>query len=186
MPRVMRSSPTGRHHARLVFRKRLPRPTDPGDDKVLANIREFGFHAMHVRPYHHPEHAAENAQRAPHPVYDIGFSYTVGLPYSHDHAELVLVGDLPDDQAHSILWEVVRLIEGGASFAPGDESDLILDKLPARFGPVSSERRTELLTFADWAARRKHFEAVQLLFPDRNGTFPDEDAYAGPPQPLLD
>ena len=91
----MRSSPTGRHHATLVFRRRLPKPSDPGDDKVLANIREFGFHAMHVRPDHHPEHAAENAKLGPHPIYDIGFSYTVGLPYSHDHAELVLVGDLP-------------------------------------------------------------------------------------------
>ncbi len=161
MPRVMRSSPTGRHHATLVFRRRLPKPSDPGDDKVLANIR-------------------------PHPIYDIGFSYTVGLPYSHDHAELVLVGDLPDDRAHAILWEVVRLIEDGASFAPGDESDLILHELPARFGPVSPHRRKELLTFSDWAARRRRFEAVQLLVPDRAGTFPDEDAYAGPPQPLLD
>ena len=182
----MRSSPTGRHHATLVFRKRLPKPSDPGDDKVLANIREFGFHAMHVRPYHHPEHAAENAKLGPHPIYDIGFSYTVGLPYSHDHAELVLVGDLPDDRAHDILWEVVHLIEDGASFAPGDESDLILHELPARFGPVSAHRRKELLTFSDWAARRRRFEAVQLLVPDREGTFPDEDAYAGPPQPLLD
>jgi Domain of unknown function (DUF4262) len=182
----MRSSPTGRHHATFVFRRRLPKPTDPGDEKVLADIREYGFHAKHVRPDAHPEHAAENAALGPHPIYDIGFSYTVGLPYSHDHAEIALVGRIPDDKAHAILWEVVHLIEGGASFAPGDQSDLILRELPARFGPVSAHRRKELLTFADWAARRKRFEAVQLLVPDREGNFPGEAGYAGPPQPLLD
>jgi hypothetical protein len=168
-----------------VFRRRLPKPTDPGDDKVLADIRKYGFHAKHVRPYHHPEHAAESARLGPHPVYDVGFSYTVGLPFSHRHAELVITGGMPDKQAHDILWEVVHLVEEGARFEPGDESDEILRDARVRFGPVSKSRRKELLTFADWAARRKRFEAVQILLPDRAGAFPTDAAYAGPPQPLL-
>jgi len=168
-----------------MLRKRLPRPTDPGDDKVLADIKKFGFHAKHVRPDAHPHHAEEKAKLGPHPIYDIGFSYTVGLPYSHGHPEVVLVSGLPDDRAHALLWEVVNLVEGGAAFAPGDESDRILRDMPARFGPVSRRWRKEILTFADWAARRKHFEAVQLLLPDPAGVFPGDPAYAGPPQPLL-
>ena len=105
---------------RHVLRGRLPKPTDPGDDKVLADIREFGFHAKHVRKGAHPEHAAEAAARGPHPIYDAGLSYTVGLPYSHGHPEIAITGPLPDDRAHAILWETVHLIEGGASksFAP--------------------------------------------------------------------
>ena len=169
-----------------MFGKRLPQPTDPGDDKVLADIREFGFHAKHVRPEHHPEHAAEKASFGPHPIYDIGFSYTVGLPYSHGHPELVLVSGLPDGRAHDILWEVVHLIEAGESFAPGDESEQVLRDLPVRFGPVSRRWRKEILTFADWAAGRKRFAALQILLPDPAGVFPGDPAYAGPPQPLLD
>jgi Domain of unknown function (DUF4262) len=168
-----------------VFRRRLPRPTDPGDEKVLADIREYGFHAKHVRPWHHPEHAEANAKLGPHPIYDVGFSYTAGLHYSHGHPELAITGGMPDEQAHGILWEVVRLIEAGQRFAPGDESDEVLHEARARFGPVSAERRKELLTFADWAARRKPFAAVQILLPNETGAFPDEPAYAGPPQPLL-
>ena len=168
-----------------VFRRRLPKPDDPGDEKVLADIERFGFHAKHVRPWHHPEHAEENAALGPHPIYDVGFSYTVGLPYSHGHPELAITGGMPDEQAHGILWEVVHLIEDGAAFAPGDESDAVLLDARARFGPVSDARRKELLTFADWAARRKRFEAVQILLPDRAGRYPGDDAYAGPPQPTL-
>ena len=170
---------------RHVLRGRLPKPTDPGDDKVLADIREFGFHAKHVRKGAHPEHATEAAKCGPHSIYDAGLSYTVGLPYSHGHPEIAITGALPDDRAHAILWETVHLIEDGASFAPGDASDAILDGLQARFGPVSDHWRKEVLTFADWAARRRRFEAVQLLYPDRAGHFPTEARYDGAPQPLL-
>jgi Domain of unknown function (DUF4262) len=181
----MRSSLTGGIMPGSVFRRRLPKPEDPGDDKVLADIRKFGFHAKHVRPDAHPEHAAETAALGPHPIYDVGFSYTVGLPFSHRHPELVITGGMPDRQAHDILWEVVHLVEAGARFAPGDESAEILRDAVARFGPVSRRWRTEILTFADWAARRKAFDAVQILLPDREGRYPGDGAYAGPPQPLL-
>ena len=33
--------------------------------------------------------------------------------------------------------------------------------------------------------RRVRRPAIQVLLPDRTGAFPDEPAYAGPPQPLL-
>ena len=168
-----------------MLRRRLPKPEDPGDDRVLADIREYGFHAKHVRKGAHPEHAAAEAAEPSNPFYEAGFSYTVGLHHSHGHPELVVVGPLPDDQAHAILWEVVHLIEAGRSFAAGDESDEVLDGYPARFGPVTHHWRKEILTFADWAARRKRFEALQILLPDKAGTFPDDAAYAGPPQPLL-
>jgi Domain of unknown function (DUF4262) len=166
----------------MLRKRRLPKPTDPGEDKVLADIREFGFHAKHVRKWNHPEHASDEPTN---PVYEAGISYTVGLPYSHGHPELALVGPLPDDRAHHILWEVVTLIEDGRTFAAGDESDEVLRAYPARFGPVSHVWRKEVLTFADWAARRKPFEALQILLPDEAGAFPGDPAYDGMPQPLL-
>ena len=80
----------------------------------------------------------------------------------------------------------MHLIEDGARFAPGDEStDILYAAAPARFGPVSQRWRKEILTFADWAARRRPFEAVQILLPDRAGSFPTSRAYAGPPAAAL-
>jgi Domain of unknown function (DUF4262) len=168
-----------------MFRRRLPKPEDPGDEGVLADIRKFGFHTKHVRKGAHPEHLAEEAAMPSNPFYEAGLTYTVGLPYSHGHPELAVVGPLADDRAHGILWEVVHLIESGRRFAAGDESDEVLAGYPTRFGPVSEYWRKEVLTFADWAARRKHFEALQILLPDKAGRFPDDPAYDGVPQPLL-
>lgn len=73
----------------------------------------------------------------------------------------------------------------GSPFAAGDESREILEHAPACFGAVSPRWRKELLTFADWAARRKRFEALQIVLPDRTGRFPSSPTYTGPPQPLL-
>ncbi len=40
-----------------MLRRRLPKPSDDDERQVVANIREHGWHAMHVRDEFHPEHA---------------------------------------------------------------------------------------------------------------------------------
>jgi hypothetical protein len=61
----------------------------------------------------------------------------------------------------------------------------VLDGYAVRFGPISEERRTELLTYADWANRRRPFEAIQLILPDSSGRWPEDPDYDSYPQPLL-
>lgn len=162
----------------------LPDPEDEFDARVLADIERYGWHCLHVADENHPEHAEENAALGPHPVYDAAFAYTVGLPLTLKHPELVLVGRWT--RGHSILAQTVRLIEAGTRFAAGDTSDDILDGYPVRFGTVSDARRKELLTYADWAGLRRPFEALQLILPDGEGRWPDDPAYGAFPQPLLD
>ncbi len=151
----------------------LPVPEDPGDEKVLADIERYGFNVRHVRPYHHPEHAHLNPPEGLDPVSAIGFSYTVGLPHSRRHPELIVVTGEPAEVAHDLLWGVVALIDGGARFGPGDSSGEVLSEGTVTFGDVHRHWRKELLTFADWAARRRPFAAVQIVLPVRT------------PQPLL-
>jgi hypothetical protein len=100
------------------------------------------------------------------------------------HPELILVGGW--QHAHAILAEVVALVDAGRRFGPGDMSDEVLDGYPVRFGPVSADRRIELLTYADWLNRRAPFDAVQLILPDRAGRWPDQTGYDAYPQPSLD
>jgi Domain of unknown function (DUF4262) len=54
-----------------------------------------------------------------------------------------------------------------------------------RFGAVSTERRTELLTYASWLNQRRPFDALQVILPDRQGVWPDEEHYDAFAQPLL-
>ena len=70
----------------------LPGPEDSFDEKLIADVRTFGWHCLHVADEHHPEHAEQNAAEGRHPIYDAAFSYTLGLWLTHSHPELVLVG----------------------------------------------------------------------------------------------
>ena len=161
----------------------LPEPEDAFDEKLVADVRQYGWHCVLVADEHHPEHAAANLALGPHPVYDAAFAYTAGLWLTRGHPELVLVGRWT--RAHAILAAVVSLIDEGGRFGPDDRSDDVLDGYPVRFAAVSASRRTELLTYADWLHRRRPFDALQVVLPDREGTWPDEPGYSGYAQPLL-
>lgn len=65
-------------------------------------------------------------------------------------------------------------------------ADEVLDDLLVRFGAVSEENRLGKLTYADWANRRRPFEALQLILPDPHGNWLWEIHYHGLSQPLLD
>jgi hypothetical protein len=161
----------------------LPEPQDAFDEKLIADVREHGWHCVLVADEHHPEHAVLNAASGPHPVYDATFAYTVGLWLTRQHPELVLVGRW--QQAHAIIASAVSLISAGRRLVAGDVSDQVLEGHEVRFGPVSDERRAELLTYSDWANRRHPFEAVQLILPDSLGRWPEDPEYDSYPQPLL-
>lgn len=161
----------------------LPEPQDAFDRKLLADVREHGWHCVLVADEHHPEHAALNAALAPHPVYDAAFAYTVGLWLTWRHPELVLVGRWP--HAHAIIASAVALVTAGRRLQDGETSDEVLDGYDVRFARVSEGRRVELLTYADWANGRRPFEAIQLVLPDSSGRWPDDPGYDSYPQPLL-
>ena len=161
----------------------LPQPENDFDERLVADVRNHGWHCVLVADEHHPEHAALNAALGRHAVYDAAFAYTVGLWLTKDHPELVLVGRW--QQAHAILAAAVALVSGGRRLAVGEISDEVLHGYDVRFGPVSDERRVELLTYVDWANRRRPFEALQMILPDSSGRWPEDPEYDSYPQPLL-
>ncbi len=160
-----------------------PEPEDSFDEKLLADVRAYGWHCVLVADEHHPEHAEQNLALGVHPIYDAGFAYTVGLSLTFGHPEIVLVGRWRN--AHGILNSVGTLVREGRSFAVGDISDEVLDGYTVRFGSVPDDRRVELLTYAAWLNRRRPFAALQLVLPDRSGRWPDDHLYDSYEQPLL-
>jgi hypothetical protein len=147
-----------------------PEPENAFDEKLISDIRVYGWHCLHVADEHHPDHAEENAALGPHPIYDAAFSYTVGLWISPTHPELVLVGRWK--QNHAIIAAAVSAIDEGSRFEVGSTSAEVLHGYDVCFGAVLPARRTELLTYASWANRRRPFEALQLVLPDAAGRWP--------------
>jgi hypothetical protein len=151
----------------------LPEPEDAFDAKLVADVREHGWHCVLVQD-------AEEDEAQPG---EAPFAYTVGLTHTYGHPELVLVGRW--QYAHGILGAAVELVHEGTRLAPGDESDDVLEGYPVRFGAVADDRRRELLTHADWLYGHRPFAALQVILPDGAGRMPDEPDYDGYPQPLL-
>ncbi|WP_205698341.1 DUF4262 domain-containing protein [Conexibacter sp. SYSU D00693] len=147
----------------------MPQPRNPAEEKAAADIAAYGWHCVFV--------GSPPDQPPSHPVFDASFGATVGLPQTYGHAELVLVGRF--EHAHRTLAGLVERIAGGETLSAGREVDGV------RLGAVSAMRRHELLQLSAWAAEGEPFDALQVLVPDEAGRFPDQDGYAGPPQPLL-
>lgn len=157
----------------------LPPTENAFDAKVLADIREHGWHCLTVAPEAHPEHP----DLAPDPFHEAAFSYTVGLSLTLAHPELILVGRWA--HAPQILRVIVDSIRQGQRLRPGEETDAVFPDRLVRFGAVSDRNRLFLLTYADWANNRRRFEAIQVIVQDQHNRWPQEPDYAGVPQPLL-
>lgn len=159
----------------------LPEPENAFDQKVLADIAQYGWHCLMVDDGEHCEHPEHQGSC---PLSGPPFAYSVGLWRSHRAPELILTGLAR--RAHAVLWRVVELIEAREVPRAGDERDDVLEGHRVRFGAVDRRHRKELMTFADWVNGRREFDALQVIYPDREGRWPGEGDYAGPEQPLLD
>jgi nicotinamidase-related amidase len=70
-----RHSP-GRATRRGAPRTPFPRARERGfpfDERVIEDVRAYGWHFIHVADEHHPEHAESNAALGPHPIHDATF-----------------------------------------------------------------------------------------------------------------
>jgi hypothetical protein len=150
----------------------VPEPTDDVERRLVADVRAYGWHAVHVRAGDHPA-----------PLTGVPFAYTTGLWLTANHPEVVLTGDFV--HAQELLAAVVLLVQRGERFLPGAETDGVLADGPVRFGAVDRRHHAGPLGYAGWVHRGRGFQAVQLLVPDGAGRWPTDEGYAGVPQPAL-
>ena len=126
--------------------------------KVLADIDTDGVHIVHV-----PESDGQP-----------GYSYTIGLPYSFEHAEVVVFG-LSPDVAEELLNAVADEAADGAKFAADAQHDGLLHGYPVRFFAVAKGWYGQFLQTALWAHEGDGFECLQLVWPDKQGRWPWHD-----------
>lgn len=139
-------------------------------DQMKAQMKERGWVGQLVAPF------------ATDPDEFVPFAYSIGFT-ELDHPEIVLVG-MNHESMNAILWMCYEFIYNGRKFTDGEVSN---DFLQAKGGkgdiPVKFRRVDPLahdyyqLGMAARIFGESGFEAMQMLVADRNGVFPDDDAY---------
>lgn len=112
---------------------------------------------------------------------DPPFSYTIGL-WSAGHPELIICG-MEAVQAHGVLTSArIAMTENGLQVEEGLEAGGVLVGYAVRFKEVPEPRAP--LNVARRFHKSDRFPAFQLLWPDEQGRFPDEEGYDAPSQDL--
>ena len=114
-------------------------------------------------------------------------AYTVGLWQTHEHPELLVFGLAPE-QGQALLKLVCEEVAKGQRFTSLEQFTHLLEGHSCRFQALGQHFHREHLAYCRWFYRGDGFKALQLMWPDAQGHFPDEaafDAYLAAHQPVL-
>jgi hypothetical protein len=133
----------------------FPIPTDDHDRKLLADIKEYGWHVIAV-----PEDEEGPA-----------FAYSIGLLHSLQHPEIIVFG-LEVHLMHRMINEIGEQIKSGEQFKHLDEAGDILDGYNVQFRSVEQKHYREYLGYARWFYQGGDFLVLQCVWPDRLHCYP--------------
>ena len=128
-----------------------------GDEKVAADIQQYGWHCLSVAPRVGEEGAH--------------FTYTIGLNASYKHPELMIFG-LGREKSHDVLTECADMIKAGTRFPTNQRvSDVLARDFDVIFRPIRKECYGEYLGTATRYYRHHDFDAYVLFWPDKDNKF---------------
>jgi hypothetical protein len=140
----------------------LRKPEDDIERRVISDISEFGWHVVHVL-------ADEVGPQ---------YSFTVGLYYTFQHPEFIMMG-LNPATTHQIFTTAVAEISKGFVFKTDTFSDRLLESCSCQFTSVKPENYREYLGCANWFYRglKSPYPTLQIIWPDQWGKFPDDAGF---------
>jgi hypothetical protein len=112
------------------------------------------------------------------------WAYTIGL-HHFGHPEII-VTTLPQRVAHNILNNVGEQVKQGQRFEVGPLYDKIIEGYGVTFRPVPDVSAGEWFNVAHNYWGGYSFDALQLVWPDKEGRFPWQAGYSSLFQPLLE
>ena len=116
------------------------------------------------------------------------FAYSIGLTQTYGHPEVICLG-LPNNLGHAIINDVAAIIRGGATIKTGAIYTEIFEGSSATFLKVDARNIGDYFGAALNYYGDKRFDALQLVWTDRNDKFPWEENFEAEfiyMQPLLD
>ena len=137
-----------------------PRCEGPDDEKLLADVKEYGWHVIEIF----------ETDDTP------GWAFSIGLYKNFNHPEVVVFG-LDDSLMHSVINSIGEDVRAGTSFAiDGLYRDLI-EAYSCTFKPVNPVWYHHFLGYANWFHQGEDYPALQCIWPDKNSRFPWEPEF---------
>jgi len=131
--------------------------------KLLADISEPGWTVIGV----FPNEGVEN---------QYCFAYTIGLYKNYGHPEIIMTG-LQIPTMHSILNIAGTQIKKSQAFNPEDRFANLISKFDVKFAWVDKKYYVSHLGQAQWYYENDDFSTMQLIWPDADGKFSDEEGF---------
>lgn len=141
-------------------------------EKAKLNIDKFGLQVIMVSST----------------SYSPSFAYSIGLWETYKHPEIICFG-LSDNLGHEIINDVAEIIKQGTTIKVGENYTGIFKDSRAEFLKVDKRNIEDYFGVALEHYKGRQFEALQLIWTDRNDKFPWEENFEKEflyKQPLLD
>jgi hypothetical protein len=134
--------------------------TDLGEQKVLSDINEYGWHCMNV------------VEDDGHPPW----SFTIGLYETWQHPELIVIGR-SRATSHEMVKTLSSKIEDGCAPDLSHADGHLLLGMKCHFLEVNARYFSDYVGFALWYYRGKRFPLYQIVWPNHESLYPwDEQA----------
>jgi len=147
------------------FRKR---ELSASEEQTIGHIEKFGCSVLNIK---RTEHAP-------------GWSYTVGVFDTSGKPEIITIGLLAET-AHFALNKAVKLLRSGVDLTKGRHRGLV-GEVESEFRPVDPKWVRQLMGWAVWYNGGTEFPVLQLVYPDLENQFPEEEAFDSTfAQPLM-
>lgn len=148
---------------------------DESEQRVIDDIARVGWHLIGV----------EADEEGP------GFVYSIGMMPTLNHPEVIMFG-LRTELMVSVINGMGDAIRGGRPFCEPVLYEGLLEGYACKIIPVHESQHPEYLGYAMWhrryLGRIDDLQAVQCVWPDKAGLFPDEPGchpYVVTVQPML-
>jgi len=128
---------------------------------IDSNIRKHGFHITWVFEDQDTEEPT--------------FSYTAGLATTYQHPEILIFG-VDHQTAADLLHAVAEELRKGKRIVPGQLYGQIAN-MPVLFGEVETDKASSQCRLAFMAQPNAEVQVLQMVWPDPNGRFPNEQEY---------
>jgi hypothetical protein len=127
------------------------------EEKCIADVAQYGLHIINVPA----------GEQSP------GFAYTVGLPHSFSHPEIIVFG-LRRETMHTLLNDAAELIREGHRFSAGEVTSALLEGYACTFRNVPETQQGAYLGWAQWFNDYGELQVLHMIYPDREGHWPWE------------